>query len=631
MRFIKCISLLAALVPFAATQYAPPLPSNTSCAVGSFRCTSNALETCTKAGTWDTVKNCPSTSYCFAQSSGGACHPLLLDSSAQCSIGGTHRCNKNNLQECGEHGYFATKKKCTKTAYCFAQDGVAEGGDCHPLVAGVDKQCSTVGIHQCANNALQECGDHGYWKTKKTCTKTAYCFAQATGSGGGDCHSLITTGNDGQCAVLNAERCFDNGNGTTVQACNKKGYWEDSLTCKGSEICGVVDEEGKVDCVPRPDVYIVGQHKADKNHKPRAVPEECYPGEFSCNKEGSKVLICNAENVWEPSLKCAAPGDCYVDEPGKAYCIVGGMPCTPGEKTCSADKYRILKCNDKKEWDINKTCTLPGDCLVDSLGKARCVRGSVNSPQVKRTASMTTSVKPPPSPMATPFCTPGEQRCFDHGKRVQHCLDNRTWQTERICALPGDCVMHGQGQAHCVRGSVESPEDEPSPLSTAVPDLCNPGETSCDGNAYSLMTCNADHVWETLKKCTTPGDCVIDSPGHARCVRGGIDPPVLLRSSSPSPSSVEQCKPNTLACDSARRFIFSCNSEGQWDAPLQCFGPGYCRPDGSQPLMCAGFPQFESGNDKCVSRCESMDYLYCIGVSTSLFFTPFFRLSLVCC
>ncbi|KAF1912832.1 hypothetical protein BDU57DRAFT_531984 [Ampelomyces quisqualis] len=307
---MRILALLTLLLTFAVAQYAPPPSPSSLCAVGSHRCDFNALQTCTFGGVWSTIKACPSTSYCFAQNDSGACHPLLVDNAAQCSTADTHRC---------------------------------------------------------ANNTLQACSEHGYWTTRKECTETAYCFAQTTAAGKGDCHSLIASGEAGQCATLNAMQCLTTANGTSIQACRKKGYWETVEQCSGTERCLPSDEQGGVKCVPHADIYVVESHG-----------------------------------------------------------------------------------------------TLP------------------SSAKIKRTASMTTHVK--------------------------------------------------------------------SPTAAAV-----------------------------------------------------------VRSTT--------CKPNSLACDKHRRFLFTCAQDGTWPtSPLQCFGPGYCRAELSKPLMCAGFPQYDGNNGKCNTHCESMDYLYCIGL-----------------
>jgi hypothetical protein len=69
--------------------------------------------------------------------------PPPPDSAPECSSG-EHRCANNTLQVCGKDIAWQTVKECSKTAYCFAQNTAEGGGDCYPLVGGNKMQCSTI-------------------------------------------------------------------------------------------------------------------------------------------------------------------------------------------------------------------------------------------------------------------------------------------------------------------------------------------------------------------------------------------------------------------------------------------------------------------------------------------------------
>jgi hypothetical protein len=240
MRFSKHLSLLAAVLPFALAQYDVPPDSAPACSSGAYRCDNNTLQVCGVDIAWQTVKKCSKTAYCFAQETadgGGDCYPLVRGGKMQCSTVRDHRCDTNSLQECIDHGYWSIVKNCTQTAYCFAQNTVDGSGDCYPLIVdndNNDNQCSTTDIHRCSQNTLQVCGDHGYWKTAKNCTQTAYCFAQDTVDGSGDCHPLVA-GLKEQCSVANEHRCQNN----TLQECTGHGYWKTKKTCCESETCSL--------------------------------------------------------------------------------------------------------------------------------------------------------------------------------------------------------------------------------------------------------------------------------------------------------------------------------------------------------------------------------------------------------
>jgi hypothetical protein len=85
-----------------------------------------------------------------------------------------------------------------------------------------------------------------------------------------------------------------------------------------------------------------------------------------------------------------------------------------------------------------------------------------------------------------------------------------------------------------------------------------------------------------------------------------------------NPKRQQQCYSGDMACDTERRFWFTCGADGMWKDGVQCFAPGYCRTDNgvNLPLACGGFPTYDGKNDKCNDHCEGFDFLYCVGVSS---------------
>ncbi|KAH7385263.1 hypothetical protein DE146DRAFT_666624 [Phaeosphaeria sp. MPI-PUGE-AT-0046c] len=432
MRFLQYVPLLIAAVPLTLGQIFP-VPDKDACTIGTHRCNDNSLQKCVDNGVWETTKTCSATAFCFAQKDyedSGDCHPMN-DNDGQCSIANTHRCTENHLLICAERGYLEIVKHCSKTAYCFAQDGVADGGDCHPLLESDKQQCSEFDAHRCSDNkggsAIQTCGEEGRWKNMQQCSETERCQT-------GDLFKL--------------------GIGCTVD--------------------------------------------------PDKVEEKCQGHLRRCN--GQTIQDCSPAGIWSDGRICTSDEICMDNCQGKS--------CSPS-------------------------------CIDRSLADTR-----------------STPRRPPRSAIA-------------------------------------------------FRATIPKIEDPP----------CSPGDFVCDANFYGLWKCNDKHKWQINKKCQTPGACKVDGPGEAHCEGETMDPPAanLARGAFidlPNFPRRAQCMPGNLACDKDRRFLFTCEEDGQWEKnPLQCFGPGYCRPEMDQPLMCGGFPQFGGQKPTCKSRCEAMDYLYCIGVS----------------
>jgi hypothetical protein len=353
MWFLRHVLLFLVVLPLALAGYIPPAVG-TTCAVGSYRCDNNTLHWCGEDVKWKTIKQCSNTAYCTTNSTArgtGGCLPTIAGVAKQCSIVGAQRCDNNTLLTCGNDGYWKTAMECTKTAHCFAQANVKGGGACHALVQG-DTQCSVANTNRCNENTLEVCGSHGYWKTDKECTKTAYCFAQANMADGGDCHPLI--GDLEQCSVANVHRCSEYKLHPILQVCSDSGYWQRVKICAKSDRCvtGSIFAEGGF-CYPFGDnqdssnpngtepyvptnyTYALPPSVAARKSKRDEWTTQCNPGDLACDKERRFLFTCGKDGMWttEP-MQCFGPGYCRV---GNSYPLTcAGFPRYSGDDgTCN--------------------------------------------------------------------------------------------------------------------------------------------------------------------------------------------------------------------------------------------------------------------------------------------------------
>jgi hypothetical protein len=529
MRFTQHVLLLVAALPLAFAQYTPP-PGDL-CSAGTYRCDDNKLQSCNDAGAWETTKECTKTAYCFAQDTingSGGCYPLGSADDEQCSTTNEHRCDNNSLQKCYDHGYWKTTKQCTKTAYCFAQDTVKGGGGCHSLLSD-DTQCSIVDLHRCDGGAnatiLQKCNDHGYWQKVKECSKTAYCFAQDTINGGGDCHPLIGS-NTKQCSSTNEHRCDTNTNAntTTLQICGGQGYWQDVKACSKFERCQVNDSIANgADCIP---VFDNGSPQCAKSThschenliKKTVYVEACTQVNTErCAHRPDRIQKCQAQYTgglgWVDMTYCKPLSSCVESTSGSnktTRCVPRSSstsvpapeatyppePCKIGDFNCSSDFYSLLLCNNSRKWQTSKKCYTPGDCKIDGPGKAHCERGGIDPPRLSRRNAT---------------CKVGDYACATDLTTLAICNANQQWVASKKCANPGDCRVDGPGKAHCAA----------TPATVVLSDLpwCKVGEFTCASDGRRLLICMMQNVWKPVgSECA----CKIDGPGKAHCENGAV-------------------------------------------------------------------------------------------------------------
>jgi hypothetical protein len=397
-----------------------------------------------------------------------------------------------------------------------------------------------------------------------------------------------------------AYRCDAN----TLQVCGDNGTWETSKECSETEYCMTNDLFlDSIGCFSLVD----------------DGSEVCTADALRCND--NKIQDCGPDDHWSNKMECRDDQICTEDCGGNGcspYCRPRAEAsllypdCKPESFKCDNYLHRLLVCNNDKAWETKQICANAGDCVLDAPGEAHCERAIKTSPTGR---DYSVAAMPKKTHSKRGYCDqPGNIRCAYNPARVQQC-SGRAWMDKEVCSEGSLCraddeTADGDMRARCVElPNATRSIVEPVPRGVTV--TCTPGEYTCSSDFYSLLVCTPQSQWVTAKKCTTPGDCMIDSPGHAHCQRGGIDPP------KPKAPSIDMCNQGDLACDSERRFIFECDGEGTWNTNIvQCFAPGYCRAEGRAPLTCAGFPRYGGDDGKCNSHCESMDYLYCLAVSS---------------
>jgi hypothetical protein len=368
IRIKECTNTAQCLINNMITESvdcSPKFRNDNQCSVANVgRCTNNTLQSCGIDGYWKMTKECTRTALCFAQANikgSGDCQ-ALVPGDEQCSVANIGRCIGNSLQTCGTNGYWKTSKKCTPTALCFAQANVKGGGDCQTLVPS-EQQCSVANDIRCTGNILQTCGTKGYWETSKKCTRTALCFAQTNVANGGDCQPLVPEPK--QCSVANVHRCSSDNSTSTLEVCSDHGYWQKVKDCSESEKCSLDSSspEGGV-CAP-----LLNDHPEDhsnstthrcKNNKIENLTTEkqwvlqtacaedelcndactpdgckpscikkadllptgpCKPDTLQCDPDASSVLVCTKNRFWDVQAYCTDTEKCTTHPDGKVHCM----------------------------------------------------------------------------------------------------------------------------------------------------------------------------------------------------------------------------------------------------------------------------------------------------------------------
>jgi hypothetical protein len=279
-----------------------------------------------------------------------------------------------------------------------------------------------------------------------------------------------------------------------------------------------------------------------------------------------------------------------------------GFSCFVGAHRCDSNSLQV--CPVEGIWATITECTSTEFCFTHDYFPNG--GGCLPNPYKAPVSSNPVSSAPVSTPNREHCDQPNTSRCAFSPPRIQTCAVG-SWRDVQICDPGSTCwadddLLPGPRRAACAR----LPETKPAKQPESNDDCTTPGFQTCDPNLYTLLTCSAERKWKTASKCLTPGDCKIDGTAQAHCEHGGMDPPRRR--------DVDACNPGDQACDSERRFFFLCDAQGSWYTE-QCFAPGYCRGEWEDELTCAGFPMYGGDDGECNAHCESMDYLYCIGVS----------------
>ncbi|KAH9870873.1 hypothetical protein J1614_006445 [Plenodomus biglobosus] len=206
----------------------------------------------------------------------------------------------------------------------------------------------------------------------------------------------------------------------------------------------------------------------------------------------------------------------------------------------------------------------------------------------------------------------GETRNDDMYK-IKQCTEYHEW-TELIC--PWGCNTD-EGMKHC-HGL------PPSATSLAHHvDYCPTLDEQRCFDRSKVKECSDRHEWIFLRSyplgCDNGNE--ITSCASSESSRFSGIPTTLLV----TPSAVSKvankarndgpCKPHSRACDSERRFLFTCGDDGHWDQGRQCNRANSCKVQGHDGLTCAGHPHFYYDDDRICERersCELMGYKYCL-------------------
>lgn len=449
----------------------------------------------------------------------------------------------------------------------------------------VDMPDCAVGEYRCEGVALQQCevGVAGGWKTIQSCDNAERCNAQQQrceecepGTGRCDGWELSQCRHDGLGWVQWTRRC------ESAEHCNASAVRCDAClpgeaSCNGNRLLtcnqGRTGHEEQL-C-----------DSADECNVHSMTCRPCVLGELECN--GAQLRRCNDDREWVELAMCATGALCRAGL--DAHWASGDEPrcaqpaCEEQQTRCEGEL--LLGCPPGRHaWQVLDVCasselcgrSTGNQCLEPScqIGAMRCVGNELQRcnddgtgwQTLKRCgdAELCNTARRDCVP-----CNPGDKQCND--RELQHCDENRVWQTTETCSSWTACSS-GEQQA-CA---------EPS---------CPVGSWSCNGR--QLESCTAygrslHDVCASVDLCdANAGRCLkprCEAAGLLRCAgdvlqqcSGGLD----------DWSFVEQCSEGTV-CDlhgegCAERcpeHPYRCN-DGQ---PEECL----MHPDGSVEWQPAG-------------------------------------------
>lgn len=608
--------------PSKPTPTAPKIIEGDKCPeINAYRCNNNVLENCDNAGLrptghWKKVKQCLKSEICMVneKSFEGVCVPAYVLSNpypappAETSPAPPKECSPTLPTPTAPKESSSTPPDPSPTV-------PAEPSPAPPMG---DEPCKTNQA-RCNENMIQTCLTGQLWSGGSSCGKHRVCVDNCGQKGckpycmDEDAYNTVVGDNNSSaidaapvtkrseleaCDRSGLERCVYEAPVRT-QSCTN-GTWVDKEICPANSICWAYnDGDETAECAPMPEF-------PPQVNKARSDSCDC-PGLERCMYDAPIRTQSCTNGTWTDKKICPRNTICWVDNDGNetAECVPSpGLPpqalnarskpesCDrPGLERCMYDTpVRAQSCTNGT-WTDKEICPEMTVCWADNDGTeaAECLP-KPGLPPHARALSLSARGDWPSEP-----CRPGHSNCDSDRYSLLVCSADKKWQFSKKCLAPGGCKRDGPGQADCRNGEMNPPK-----IKTRSTKPCHPGDTNCDTNFASLLVCNAD------KKCRAPGDCKVDGPGHAHCKNGEMDPPKAKRS---------ECNSGDRACDKDRRFLFTCNEGGHWDEGFQCFRDGYCRPDSSSPLTCAGWPLFDGNDGACKSACEGLYYLYCIGVS----------------
>ncbi|KAJ3377373.1 hypothetical protein HDU92_008339, partial [Lobulomyces angularis] len=337
------------------------------------------------------------------------------------------------------------------------------------------------------------------------------------------CDPLNTIG--GQCKCK-ADQCF----GEKIKRCNVDGTFSSASDCPTT---GDTCQGGNNALIP-------GTCK-------------CVEGTSKCGDDGSAVLKCNSDGLWQFSnscgvgytcssgqCKCTGGKKCINADVNKEYTCVIGTDITWKSTECPAGTY----CLGNDESGLNGECKCTHDqCIGDQLQRCNKVAGTFDSPVVCPNHSDNTPVKcsrGDENSDATCKCAPTGTKCdvtaLDSSTVLMCAKDASHWITE-VCPNNKKC----SGDVNGFGGN-------------------------CNGGVCTQDTCDGD----TIKKCENK----IYQPSEA-C-------PLGLRcqgSGTPSDPAVCKCSPGAKKCGGDEgQTVLICNTEGSaWTATTTCGTDQICR------------------------------------------------------
>ena len=385
-------------------------------------------------------------------------------------------CSGDNLDNCG--GSVCGRNQIPNGSGFVCDNGVCKVTDCESNYHLSGNTCEADSVANCGSSGNQ---------CPKPDNGTAVC---TNGSCGIDCNTGYTSHggrcipNNLYCTQIDATRCWNDGKTGKMQKC-VDNIWTIQSTCSGNASCN----SGGTGC---------GSCINDQKQCSERIPQTCTNGAWTGSSACDANLVCNGGSCGSCGTNQHVYGN-QCEDNSVTNCGTHDHKCTKpnnGEATCTGGRCGI-QCDSGHT--SNGTSCVPNSVYCATEGAKRC---SGRTPQVCTNNTWTGDSEC----AGDKICSGGVCNACERGTHVY--LNTCEANDDVNCGGHGDGCINGPcdyrtcniNSGQCEFGGCVSSCHLSSGV--CVPDECNDGDQTCDGNEVSLI-CNGGE-WEVDEYCSAP-------------------------------------------------------------------------------------------------------------------------------